>query len=346
LKNIEKQREIGMAYWYHHIGSAALVMMALSTVSSRAAEAPTSSAETATPPWAYPVNPPAETFDDAIELQVPGSTLTFTRGQIESDFAPPDWHPDDHAPLPDVVASGRQPAVRACMKCHLTNGLGHPESSDLAGLSIAYIQQQIAEFANGNRNGARAASMIPIAKAITAEEVLAAAQYYSSLPPVVEGWRKVLETSTVPQTYLGTGGMRFVSDNGGVEPIGERIIELPQNPMLAERRDSRSGFTANVPLGSLAKGESLVTTGGGKTLPCGTCHGADLRGNSSHPELRQAFGEAPNLAGRSPMYVFRQLNDFKLGTRKGPSTALMQSVVANLDQGDMVAIAAYLATLE
>jgi cytochrome c553 len=46
------------------------------------------------------------------------------------------------------------------------------------------------------------------------------------------------------------------------------------------------------------------------------------------------------------MYIFRQLNDFKLGTRQGPVTALMQSVVANLDQSDMVAIAAYLSAVE
>ena len=53
----------------------------------------------------------------------------------------------------------------------------------------------------------------------------------------------------------------------------------------------------------------------------------------------------PYLTGRSPMYVFRQLNDIKVGTRSGPSAELMQPVVAKLTQDDMLAISAYLATL-
>jgi len=295
------------------------------------------------PSWAYPVNPPLDNFDSKIKLHVPGSTRTFTRAQIEDDFSPPDWHPEDHPPLPEIVAHGRRPAVLACMKCHLTNGFGHPESSDLAGLPVSYIQQQVAEFANGNRKGARATSMIPIAKALTAEELLAAAKYFSQLKPTTSGWRKVVETQTVPVTKLGTGGMRFAVEGGGTESIGGRIIELPQNPQLAERRDSRAGFMALVPAGSLAKGKALVTTGGGKTAPCATCHGPDLRGNATHPELK-ALGDVPNIIGRSPMYVYRQLNDIKLGTRGGPVTALMQGEVAALDQSDMVAIAAYLST--
>jgi cytochrome c553 len=300
-------------------------------------------AATLFPSWAYPVNPPLDKFDDKIKLHVPGSTRTFTRAQIENNFSPPDWHPGDHPAMPEVVAHGRPPAVMACMKCHLSNGYGHPESADLAGLTIAYIQQQVGEFVNGNRKGARATSMIPIAKAATAAEVLAAARYFTQLKPAPNGWSKVVETRTVPVTKLGTGGMRFAVKNGSTEPIGERIIELPQNPVLAERRDSRSGFEALVPVGSLAKGKLVVTTGGGKTLPCATCHGPDLRGNANRPELK-AFGDVPNIVGRSPLYIFRQLNDIKVGTRGGPVTALMRGVVANLDQSDMLAVAAYLTT--
>jgi cytochrome c553 len=295
------------------------------------------------PAWAYPVNPPLDNFDGKIKLRVAGSARTFTRAQIEDDFSPPDWHPEDHPALPEVVAHGRQPAVLACMKCHLSNGFGHPESSDLAGLPVSYIQQQVAEIANGNRKGARATSMIPISKAVTPEELLAAARYFSQLKPTTRGWRKVVETQTVPVTRLGTGGMRFAVDGGGTEPIGERIIELPQNPLLAERRDSRTGFMALVPVGSLEKGKALVSTGGGKTVACATCHGPDLRGNADRPELK-ALGDVPNIVGRSPMYVFRQLNDIKLGTRGGPVTVLMQGVVAPLNPSDMVAIAAYLST--
>jgi cytochrome c553 len=50
----------------------------------------------------------------------------------------------------------------------------------------------------------------------------------------------------------------------------------------------------------------------------------------------------PPIVGRSPEYIYRQLNDIKIGTRNGAWTPLMKAVVANLTDEDMVAIAAYL----
>lgn len=285
------------------------------------------------PEWAYPVNPPVSQFDATVPQKIPGSSRQYTQAQIEDDFAPPDWFPDDHPPMPTVVANGRPPAVKACSKCHVTNGAGHPESSDLAGLPAAYIVLQMADFKDGHRKGNRATSMLPIAKAANDEEVREAAKYYAALPR--PAWTKVVETDTVPKTELRTGGMRFALADSGREPIGSRIIELPQAPERAHLRDSRMGFVAYVPPGSIARGEALVKSGGGKTVACASCHGPDLKG----------LGEIPHLTGRSPMYVFRQLNDLKAGTRAGPNAALMQPLVANLSQDEMLAIAAYLATL-
>ncbi len=284
------------------------------------------------PEWAYPVNPPIVAFDATIPKQLPGSAREYTQAEIEDDFNPPDWFPQDHPAMPPVVAHGIPPAVKACSKCHISNGAGHPESSDLAGLPAGYFQRQMADFKNGNRKGARAGSMFPIAKAIQDAEIIAAAEFYSALKRTE--WIKIVETDTVPKTRLGTGGMRFAIDDGGTEPIGDRIVELPQDPERAERRDSRMGFVAYVPIGSVAKGEALVMAGGGRTTPCATCHGENLKGKD----------EIPHIIGRSPMYVFRQLNDVKAGTRSGPTSEMMQKVVANLSQDDMLAIAAYLAT--
>jgi len=285
------------------------------------------------PDWAYPANPPVAEFDAKEEKTLPGSSRKYTQAQVENDFAPPDWFPEDHPPMPAVVANGRSPAVKACSKCHVTTGGGHPESSDLASLPEAYIIRQMADFKDGHRKGARATSMFPIAKAVTDDELREAAKYYAALPR--PAWNKVVETDTVPKTELRVGGMRFALANGGTEPIGNRIIELPQAPERAHLRDSRFGFVANVPVGSLARGEALVKGGGGQTQPCATCHGPDLKG----------LGEVPHLTGRSPMYVFRQLNDIKVGTRAGANAELMQPVVAKLSQDDMLAIAAYLASL-
>ena len=93
------------------------------------------------------------------------------------------------------------------------------------------------------------------------------------------------------------------------------------------------GFVAHVPTGSIKKGETLVTSGaGGKTIICAICHGAELKG----------LGDVPPIAGRSPMYVYRQLNDIKIGTRSGAMTPLMKAVVDKLTDDDMISIAAYL----
>ena len=89
-----------------------------------------------------------------------------------------------------------------------------------------------------------------------------------------------------------------------------------------------------MPVGSIKKGEALVTTGGGKTTHCAVCHGADLKG----------LGPVPGIAGRSPSYTVRQLFDMQHGTRKGVWTDLMKPVVANLTNDDMLAIAAYTAS--
>jgi cytochrome c553 len=131
--------------------------------------------------------------------------------------------------------------------------------------------------------------------------------------------------------------MRFASAEGGSEPIDNRIIELPQDEMRAKSRDPHSGFVAHVPLGSLTKGEALVTTGGaGKTIECAICHGPTLKG----------LGELPGIAGRSPQYIVRQLNDMQTGQRSGVWALLMKRVVEKLSGDDMLAIAAYLATRE
>ncbi len=70
-------------------------------------------------------------------------------------------------------------------------------------------------------------------------------------------------------------------------------------------------------------------------MPCVACHGADLR----------SVGNVPALAGRSPSYVVRQLYDFKHGARASPARVPMLPVVKELDLEDMIALAAYVASL-
>jgi cytochrome c553 len=284
--------------------------------------------------WAYPVTPRPEAPDSLILKQVPGSTKAYTQAQIDDPFNPPDWFPDQHPVMPPIVAQGQKPAVRACAQCHLPSGNGHPESASLAGLPVPYLLRQMTEFKNGGRKGVRAATMIAIAQAISDADSLAAAEYFSSLQPAI--WTRVVETELVAKSYVGAGAMRFAAADGGIEPIGNRIIVLPQDEERARARDPRSGFIDYVPAGSIAKSEALISSGGGKTIPCSICHGQTLRG----------IGELPAIAGRPPTYLVRQLYDMKTGARSGLSMALMKAVVDQLAIEDMIAIAAYLGSRE
>ncbi len=240
--------------------------------------------------------------------------------------------------MPEIVAHGKKPDVRACSFCHYPNGKGRPENAGIAGLPYEYIVEQIAEFRNGARSSADLRKpnthfMIDFARAMTDEETRDAARYFSSMPWTP--WIKVIETNTVPRTRIG-GGMFLTLEGDATEPIGQRIIETPVNAEATEvLRDARSGFIAYVPVGSIKKGEALVMKGGsGKTTPCTICHAADLQG----------LGPVPGLAGRSPSYLVRQLCDIQQGYRSGNWTSLMKPVVANLTTDDMLAIAAYLSS--
>ena len=145
----------------------------------------------------------------------------------------------------------------------------------------------------------------------------------------------VVETPTVPKT--GVAGWFLAALPGGeTEPAGGRIIEVPEDLERFEMRDARSYFVAYVPLGSVEQGRQLATTGGnGKSAPCTICHGPELNG----------LGPIPGLAGRSPSYLVRQLYDFQHGARAGPWSSLMAPNVINLTLDDMVALAAYAASL-
>jgi len=291
------------------------------------------------PAWAYPWAPDFKVpADDGQLTHVPDSTQSFTIAQERNLFFVPDWHPEDHPPMPDVVAHGRQPEVRACGSCHRAEGTGGPENASLAGLPAAYIVQQIEDYKSGARKFAgpqRSPSvlMTAIAKASNEDEVKAAAAYFSSLKPKAN--IKVVETDTVPLTQIARVFYMQVKD-GGTEPIGQRIIETPVDAVQFEHRDTRSQFIAYVPKGSIARGEALVKTGGGGvTVPCTICHGADLKGVAS----------IPGIAGRSPSYLVRQLYDFQQHARAGSAAALMAPVVEKLSHDDMISLAAYAASL-
>jgi cytochrome c553 len=240
--------------------------------------------------------------------------------------------------MPDIVAHGKRPDARACGLCHYPNGKGRQENAGVAGLPVSYFVQQMNDFRNGSRKSAdpRKANtnlMIAIAKALTPEEIRESAEYFGAMKWTP--WIRVVEASTVPKMQ-SRGGIWVPVEGGQTEPIGVRVVETPENPERTEiLRDPRSGFIAYVPVGSVARGEALVKTGGnGRTLACGECHGGDLLG----------LGPVPGIAGRSPSYLVRQMYDMQAGARRGEWAELMKGVVAKLTDDDFVNIAAYVSS--
>ncbi|HEV2274355.1 MAG TPA: c-type cytochrome [Acidobacteriaceae bacterium] len=323
-----------------HGAFAAIFLIAASTFSQNSG---TPAAARKLPIWAYPVPAPNGTGNgvhksvDSSPKHVPGSTATYTLAEIRDLFEVPDWFPDSHPPMPQVVAHGRKPDVFACGYCHLPNGQGRPENASIAGLPAAYIEQQMSDFKNGLRKSSEPAMssvsrMVAIGKAVNPEEVKAAAEYFSSMK--LKPWIRVVEVERVPKFRIA-GGMLVPDEGGGTEPIGNRIIEMPENLERTELRDSTSGFVAYVPAGSLKRGENLVMTGAnGTTIPCVLCHGADLKG----------MGNVPSIAGRSPSQMARQIIDIQTGARNGSWTQLMKGPVSKLTDEDIVSITAYLAS--
>src|SRR3984885_12225580 len=295
------------------------------------AQAPPSS-EAGRPAWAFlaPDKQQPPTSEESGSIKVPGSSKEYTAAQIDDLSNPPVWFPDEHGSAPSIVQHGKG-AVLACGSCHLMSGHGHQESADLAGVSADYIVRTMADFKNATRIDP--ARMNAIAKSMSDEDVLQAAAYFAALKP--GGWVKVVETQTVPKSYVSVKGrQRLPLPGGGMEPLGNRIVELPDDVARATSRDPHSGFIAYVPKGSVAKGAALVKTGANKTISCAICHGDSLEG----------LGDVPRIAGLHPAYVARQLYAFQTGTNHSVSSALMKKVVANLTPDDILAIAAYAAT--
>jgi cytochrome c553 len=320
--------------------AAVFVLAAADAALGQAGAPPVTSDPQKTPPWAYtlvPVGlkPPA---DDGKPVQLAGSKGSYTWTEIRNLFSAKDWFPDEHPAMPEVVARGRKPDVYACGMCHYPNGQGKPENSSIAGLPAAYIVQQMADYKSGLRKSSEPrmrppALMLHLAKNTSEAEVKAAAEYYSGLK--YKQWIRVVEAAMVPRTEVILGSMLAPVHSGGTEPIGQRIIETAEDLERVEVRDSRVGFVAYVPPGSIKRGELLAMTGGaGKTVQCAICHGKDLKG----------LGDVPALAGRSPTYVFRQLFDIKSGARAGNGAQLMKATVEQLAEEDMIALAAYVAS--
>jgi len=293
--------------------------------------------------WAYPwLIAAAKTEIQAksdIIVHVPDSDITFTRQQIKNPFFAPDWHPEEHPAMPDIVQFGRQPDVFACGVCHRADGSGGPENTSINGLPVDYIIEQVIAFKNGTRKAAISPDKGPgvlmrgLAKSISGEDIKSAAQYFASIKP--RNNIEVIEAEFIPKVKANTLFYSYVKTDEK-EALGDRIIEVPNNEEQFENRDTHSRFTAYVPTGSISRGKYLASgTAPENPLACDACHGSGLKG----------MGTVPRIAGRSPSYLARQLFDIRHGGRTGQEIVPMLSVVEKLNSSDMMALAAYVSSL-
>ena len=67
------------------------------------------------PIWAYPGHFAPISSATGTEVEhLPGSKASYTKAEIGNIFVVPDWYPDAHPPMPEVVVHGRKPDVNSC----------------------------------------------------------------------------------------------------------------------------------------------------------------------------------------------------------------------------------------
>jgi cytochrome c553 len=300
-------------------------------------------ADSNVPAWVFPLNaiqtstPPP--FDNTRPLRLANSNAAFTEAELHDLFNAPDWRPTSHSAMPPIVAHGHAPDAYACGYCHSPSGQGRPENASLAGLPAAYILNQVTGFKTGARKSAWTGSYLPSSLMIhsvihtTDEDLWAAAEYFAA--QVLRPRVRVVERERVPRSRI-VGWVYVADQSGGVEPLGQRLLEFAPDAVRHENRDDAMRYTAYVPPGSISRGKHIAQAGSDfPANACTSCHGPQLRG----------VGAIPSIAGRSPTYILRQLLAFQIGARSGVDALPMRAVVKNLNISGMIDAAAYAASL-
>ena len=321
-----------MSHWKHLAGAGLLASFVIAALAAQApAPPPAAAAKSAdpVPMWAFP---------GPLNKSVPGSKLAWSDVQMFDRTVAVEWFPDNHPAMPPAVKGSLQ--LYACGYCHLPEGSGRPENAALAGMPYDYLKQQVDDMQTGKRvvvdshfgpgNNMMATIKHP---ALTKAAAYDAVKYYSGL--TYRKYLKIVETTEIP--HVTTNSFVYVFDKSGArEPLGERIVEGPDDFELFEMRDPRTTYTSYVPPGSIARGAELAKGDGAARLPCESCHGPGLKGGPL----------GPPIAGRPLTPNFRQLYAFKIGTRNGTGAILMKPIVDKLSYKDMIDLVSYVGSLE
>jgi cytochrome c553 len=133
------------------------------------------------------------------------------------------------------------------------------------------------------------------------------------------------------------GRRQYPPMNYLLEFLTDRYLQDMADHFASERPPFPASTPPDVGQEVLSHGEALVTSGDtARQIPaCRSCHGLALTG--MEPGI-------PGLLGLRPNYISSQLGAWRYGTRTAKSPDCMQTVVANLTEADVTAVAAWLAT--
>jgi len=143
-----------------------------------------------------------------------------------------------------------------------------------------------------------------------------------------------------PAGYLFNQLAAFRDGRRKYTPMNYLLAYLPDaylQRMAEHYAAQRPTFVAARPVAAAAvlkRGEALATKGE-QVLACVACHGADLTGRE--PGI-------PGLVGLPAEYISAQLGAWRYGTRISVAPDCMQRVAAALTEGDVAAVAAWIAS--
>ena len=162
------------------------------------------------PSWAYPAYSAGTTPPPyyGTPRRVPDSAAAFTLTQIRNLFFAPDWHPGDHPSMPSRRAGQR--AWRTSLRLvSPRRWFGWPGERQHCGPANRLLPPADGEVPKrrarhcGSGTGSLRPSCRATAKAITDEEIEAAAAYFASIRP--RAAIRVVEAAEVPVTFVAAG---------------------------------------------------------------------------------------------------------------------------------------------
>lgn len=134
------------------------------------------------------------------------------------------------------------------------------------------------------------------------------------------------------------GRRRYPPMNYLLEYLPDSYLQKMADYFAALRPAPVPQAVAEVSAPMLARGRALVSEGDPvRGVPaCSGCHG---------PKLTGMEPAVPGLVGLHAAYISAQLGAFRYGTRTAAEPDCMQLVAASLTEGDVTAVAAWLASL-